>query len=139
MSKTTRRVPQSSAKPTGERNKRREVLVKGAPAAQGMFSLSVTDRHAGHLPFRCRSAQSHIEEEARSSVLGTAIIDPLTGLRESRGMALELEKLKWSPDPCPLSRRLARDRDARWIRPSDDDFGLRHAVRLDKLIERGGV
>ena len=50
MKKTTRRVPPSSAKPTGERNKRREGLVKGAPAAQGMFSLSVTDRHAAHLP-----------------------------------------------------------------------------------------
>ena len=72
--------------------------------------------------------------------MGTAIIDPLTGLRESRRqMALELKKLKWSPDPCPLSRRLARDRDARWIRPSDDDLGLPHAVRLDELIERGGV
>jgi hypothetical protein len=121
-----------------------EGLVKGAPAAQGIFSLSVTSGHAGHLPLPMRrtrvgTAQSRIEKEASSSVLGTAIIDPLTGLRESRGMALELEKLKWSPDPCPLSRRLARDRDAGWIRPSDDDFGLRHAVRLDKLIERGGV
>src|SRR6476620_6488098 len=50
MSKTTRRVPPSSAKPTGERNKRREGLVKGAPMAQGMFRLSVTDSHAAHLP-----------------------------------------------------------------------------------------
>jgi hypothetical protein len=50
-------------------------------------------------------------------------------------MVLELEKAKWLPTPL-LSRRLARDRDARWIRPSDDDLGLRHTIRLDELIER---
>jgi hypothetical protein len=27
----------------------------------------------------------------------------------------------------------------RGIRTSNDDLGLRHAVRLDKMIERGGV
>ena len=50
MSKKTRSVTPSSAKPTGERNKRREGLVKGAPIAQGSFSLSVTGSHAAHLP-----------------------------------------------------------------------------------------
>ena len=82
MSKTTRRVPPSSAKPTGERNKRREGLVKGAPAAQGMFSLSITDRHAGHLPLpmhRLRSRSAPHRKRGKSSVMGIAIIDPVTG------------------------------------------------------------
>ena len=50
MNKTTRKIPPSNAKPTGERNKRREGLVKGASTAQGIFSLSVTECHATHLP-----------------------------------------------------------------------------------------
>ena len=56
----------------GERNKRREGLVKGAPTAQGSFCLSVTECHAGHLPLpmlelESGAAQSHIEEKASSS------------------------------------------------------------------------
>jgi len=51
------------------------VLVKGAPTAQGIFSLSVTECHAAHLPLPMRrtrvgTAQSHIEEKASSSGLG---------------------------------------------------------------------
>jgi hypothetical protein len=73
-----------------------EGLVKGAPAAQGIFSLSVTSGHAGHLPLPMRrtrvgTAQSRIEKEASSSVLGTAIIDPMTRrcLIESGGSGSE--------------------------------------------------
>jgi hypothetical protein len=39
----------------------------------------------------------------------------------------------------PLSRRLAWNYDAGRIGTSNDYLGLRHTVRLDKLIERGGV
>src|SRR6476620_3934705 len=85
MSKTTRRVPPSSAKPTGERNRRREELVKGAPAAQGMFSLSVTDSHAAHLPLSMhrprvgRLKATSKKRQVRSRELRASIIDPMTG------------------------------------------------------------
>ena len=50
--------------------------------------------------------------------------------------ALKGEK---SPGPSTLTWRLAWNCDTGRIRPSNDDLGLRHTVRLDKLIERGGI
>ena len=84
LEQDNKEIPPSNAKPTGERNKRREGLVKAAPTAQGIFSLSVTSGHAAHLPLPMRrtrvgTAQSHIEEKASSSGLGSSIIDPVTG------------------------------------------------------------
>ena len=82
MSKTTKRVPPSSAKPMGERNKRREGLVKGAPTAQGSSGLSVTEYHAAHLPLpmhgtRVGTAHRHIEEkQVRSGELGCFVYRP---------------------------------------------------------------
>ena len=67
----------------GERNMRREALVKGEPGAQGIFSLLVTGRHAPHMPFRwvklesVRTRATSTKGQVRAS--GTAIIDPVTG------------------------------------------------------------
>ena len=67
-----------------ERNKRREGLVKGAPTAQGIFSLSVTRGHAAHLPFRyveLESARLKAASKKRQvrADWGTATIDPVPG------------------------------------------------------------
>src|SRR5713101_5437974 len=86
LNKTTRRVPPSNAKPTGERNKRREGLVKGALTAQGIFSLSVTKCHAAHLPLPMRRNSSRYGSKPhrrkgkfRAVNWGASIIDPMTG------------------------------------------------------------
>ena len=54
---------------------RREGFVKREPTVPEIFSLSVTECHAAHLPLAMRRtrvgmAQSHIEEKASSSGLG---------------------------------------------------------------------
>src|SRR5262245_4459487 len=86
VSKAKRRLPPSSPKPTGERNKRRAGLVKGAPMARAIFGLSVTGCHADYLPLPMRrtgvgTAQSHIEEKAAGV---TAIIDPVREMAPDR-------------------------------------------------------
>src|SRR5215831_12762066 len=57
LNTATRRLPPSNAKPPGERNKRREGFVEGAPVAEGSFSLSVTECHATHLPIPIRRTE----------------------------------------------------------------------------------
>ena len=78
-----KKIPPSSAKPTGERNKRRQGLVKGAPTAQGSFSLSVTSSHAAHLPLpmlelRMRYGSKPHRRRGKFERYD-AIIDPVTG------------------------------------------------------------
>ena len=56
--------PPRNAKPTGETNKRRQEPVKGAPTAQGIFSLSVTGATLSTAP----SDELNLNGDAQSNV-----------------------------------------------------------------------
>src|SRR6476659_4500827 len=77
MSKTTRRVPPSNAKPMGETNNRRQGSVKGAPRAQGIFSLSLTSATLLHRSDDSTSSEATSKERQLRADRGTTIIDPV--------------------------------------------------------------
>jgi hypothetical protein len=111
LNPTTRMVPASNAKPQRERGKRREGLVEGEPTVPEIFSLSVTECHAAHLPLAMRrtrvdTAQATSKKRQVRPDWASSIIDPMIRrcLIESR---VDRHVAK-SPNALPAIRQRAR-------------------------------